>query len=208
MSAGLNNFKLVPKNDTKGIKELVSQGFVIEENFAAYRFVGDIRINHVMTKAPKIFTKNDAQQIIGKKIEEVNDSLGTYGMGGLGFLGFKFYECNVAYWLVIGVTSCDLNITMDKRVFSCNEREQCKKLNPWYYGFAHHPEKSRDIFFSYLCTMTVASVAYMGKSFTMELKDTSDNYHHIEVSTDYKQQVYLIIDGSDLIDLPEYLTEV
>ena len=34
--------------------------------------------------------------------------------------------------------------------------------------------------------------------------DACENYHHIKASTDYEQQVYLIVDGTDLIDLPEY----
>lgn len=204
---GLNNFKFISKDDTESIKYWISQGFVIEENCDIFRFVGDIHNNHVMTKKPKIFTKNDAQQIIGKKIEGVNDSFGTYGMGGLGFLGFKFYECGVAYWLIIGIGSCDLNITLDGRVFSCNKREQCQKLTTWYYGFAHHPEKSRDAFFSYLCTMLITDISYTGKNFSMKLKDAFANYHHIKASTDYEQQVYIIADGTDLIDLPEYLIE-
>lgn len=205
--AGLYNFKLVPKNDTEGIKEWISNGFFIEENCDVYRFGGDIRANYVMSKEPKIFTKNDAQQIIGKKIEGVSDSFGTYGMGGLGFLGFKFYECGVAYWLIIGVSACDLNITMDGRVFSCNDREQCRKINPWYYGFAHHPEKSMDTFFSYLCTMIIADVSYNGKDFSMELKDKCGNSHYIKAPTEYEKTVYVIRDGTNLMEAPECLEE-
>lgn len=206
-NTGLNNFKFVSKDNAEIIQYWISQGFVIEKNCDICRFVGDIGANHVMMKRPKIFTINDVQQIIGKKIEGVNDSFGTYGMGGLGFLGFKFYECGVAYWLIIGIDSCDIYMMMDGRVFSCNEREQCQELNPWYYGFAHHPKKSRDAFFSYLCTMLITDISYTGKNFSMKLKDTCKNYHHMKVATDYEQQVYLIVDGTDLIDLPEYLIE-
>ena len=34
--------------------------------------------------------------------------------------------------------------------------------------------------------------------------DACENYHHIKAATDYEQQVYLILDGTDLIALPEY----
>lgn len=205
--AGMHNFKLVPKNDIKGIKEWIARGFFIEDNCNIYRFLGDISTNYVMTKEAQLFTEADAKNILGKKIEGVNDSFGTYGMGGLGFLGFKFYECGATYWLIIGLDSCDIYITMDGRAFSCSEREKCRKINPWYFGFAHHPEKSRDMFFSYLCTMIIADASYTGKNFSMELKDAYDKHHRIEVSTDYENQVYLIMDGTDLMSSSESLNE-
>jgi len=193
------NFISVSKIDKESIEEWTKHGFVIEEDCSMYCFSCDIYANYVMTKPATHFTELDAKSIVGKELKDVNECFGTYGMGGCGYMGFKHHKSDGDYWIVVGVVGGETKLKMDGRVFSCHDRKKVKEKNPWYYGFAHHPENSKMPFFNKLCMMTIEDVSYVDTNFFMNLKDSEDNTHFIEISTEHQNMIYHIKDKTDLM---------
>lgn len=80
-------------------------GFALAENKDKFMWEEDISEAIILEKKLEIL--NDFSMLKNKEIKEVDNCIGSYGMGGLGYFGFKYEDLDNLKWIVI---DCDEKI--------------------------------------------------------------------------------------------------
>ena len=196
--SNLINFAVVSRNDEIKIRMWTDRGFEVTTDIEPYIFECDTESNYIFIKKPDLLMGIDKVKICGKKVENIRTGFGSYGMGGCGYLGFKIKDgCNFL-WIVICQRNCENHIQLDGRPFTCS-KEKVKDQNPWYFGFAKHPENSRKPFYNELCKYEISDYSYASDVFKFEVKDNSGFPHFIEVKLQNPEMICVIYDESDLM---------
>jgi hypothetical protein len=85
----------------------------------------------VMTREPITMKEFGIERIIGSEIVDICSYIGTYGMGGAGYFGFKIKINNEEMWIVVCIWNADGYMLLDDKVFYSPE-QYIKNHNPWY----------------------------------------------------------------------------
>ncbi|WP_282048412.1 hypothetical protein [Sulfitobacter mediterraneus] len=84
---------------------------------------------HLLPFMPKVLS---AEQIVGRKVDEILTHVGTYGMGGPGFFGLRLGD----EWLVFAIWSASEWITVDGLLIQDHFFEDYERPRPWITGEA------------------------------------------------------------------------
>lgn len=85
----------------------------------------------VMTRDPLSLKEYGIERFIGCKIIDLCPFIGSYGMGGPGYFGFKLKVQDDFMWLVVCIWNADGYMMLDDRVF-CAANQYKIDFNPWY----------------------------------------------------------------------------
>lgn len=192
------NFVILPKDEQSALPKWLERGFVPVADSGPYCFECDIELSYVLTRQPLTLATFCPEQLIGQRIAEVHNLFGTYGMGGCGFMGFKFRVGDCFIWLVIGLWNGEAHLTLDGRVFTC-AKENVNVANPWYFGFAKHPENSRDPFYRMLCTLTISAILLADGTLRIQTSDPAGGQHELTAALAQAERVYVIPDQTNLM---------
>ena len=84
-----------------------------------------------MTCEPITLKEFGIERILGSEIIDMCSYIGTYGMGGAGYFGFKIKIDNEEMWIVVCIWNADGYMLLDERVFH-SPKQYIKDYNPWY----------------------------------------------------------------------------
>lgn len=123
----LINYVYVSPNKTD---EWKSRGFKENKHFASGLWYepGEYEI---MTREPINLIEYGTENLLGSEIIDLCPYLGSYGMGGPGYFGFKIKVQKEFRWLVVCLWNADGYMMLDDRVF-CAANQYKKDYNPWY----------------------------------------------------------------------------
>ena len=85
----------------------------------------------VMTCKPISLIEFGIERLIGCEIIDLCTFLGSYGMGGPGYFGFKIKVQDDFMWLVVCIWNADGYMMLDDRVF-CSAEQYKIDFNSWY----------------------------------------------------------------------------
>lgn len=85
----------------------------------------------IMTREPINLIEFGTENLSGSEITDLCPFLGSYGMGGPGYFGFKVKVQKEFMWLVVCLWNADGYMMLDDRVF-CDANQYKKNYNPWY----------------------------------------------------------------------------
>lgn len=127
---------------------------------------------------PKLSTKGGPKRVIGRTILESCPFLGSYGMGGPGFFGFKL-EAKGQYkeeWLVLTMWSADSWLLLNGLWLSCHPDFRKTHLDRCYFKkyssfFDDQSKQINDVFYGFV----IKSFKIGTKSFKMKLINTNEN---------------------------------
>ncbi|KHS58559.1 MULTISPECIES: hypothetical protein [Terrisporobacter] len=190
------NYIALYEDEKKDKSKWEEKGFILSENREKYIWDEDIDSAMILEKQIEIF--EDFSTLKNKQIESVDDCIGSYGMGGLGYFGIQYKDNNEYKWIVIDCQQ--MNFFMNRRPFTTRTRQEADENTPWYRGYTYHPEKSRRKFFQLLKSMTITHVTYENNTLYISLKDEFENNHKIYTSDKSVREIYSIPDKSKIIE--------
>lgn len=85
----------------------------------------------IMTREPINLIEFGKENLLGSEIIDICPFLGSYGMGGPGYFGFKVKVQEEFMWLVVCICNADCYMLLDDRVFYAGKQYK-KNYNPWY----------------------------------------------------------------------------
>lgn len=112
------------------IDEWKIKGFNVDKHFASELW--DEQGEYVvMSRKPVSFIEYGSEYLLGCEIIDLCPFLGSYGMGGPGYFGFKIKAKDKDIWLVVCIWNADGYMLLDDRVF-CVNKQYKKEFKPWY----------------------------------------------------------------------------
>lgn len=127
----------------------------------------------IMLGRPLTVSEFGIENLIDCKIIDFCDCIGTYGMGGSGFVGFKFNHNGEMRWLVYCIWLAGEHIILDNRILTCHSKF-ADKYNP--YIDYENPE-TLDNLKNIIKDMTIKNIDISDNEFTMTLTDSNSDIH-------------------------------
>lgn len=128
------NMGLVQENyvivKTENINIWRDRGFDIIKKYPVFHYVPN-RYEKIMLGKPKKIDEFGINNLIDCEIIDFSNSGGTYGMGGPGFIEFKFIGRNhEKLWLAFAMWNAGEYILLDNKVLECHPKF-FDEYNPW-----------------------------------------------------------------------------
>lgn len=120
------NFVIVKRTDLKLWEE---RGFQKIQKYPIFHYRPN-PMESIMLGKPLTIQEFTPEMLIGSKIIDYCNYLGTYGMGGPGFFGLKLCGEFGIRWLVYCIWSAGEHILLDDRVIACYP-DFIRKYHPW-----------------------------------------------------------------------------
>ena len=193
-----NNFVIVDNFDKAGYEQWTKKGFLRPEDTGVYCFHFDPCSQIVLEKSTIEIV--DFKGLLGVEIHEVCTRFGTYGMGGLGFIGFKILSKEKSQWVVINDGS-DRYRFVDGRMVEAENREREKEQNAWFHApGAGHVNKKMMNFYNQFIGMTIEEINKTEEQVEIHFIGKG-NQEHIFISQKDNSRIFLIEDGTDIISV-------
>lgn len=127
------NMGLVKENFTivqcKDIPLWKSRGFEKVRRYPIFRYIPKLS-EVVMLSKPLNISQFGLDSIKSSVVVDIDLSIGTYGMGGAGFVGFKLQSYFGVRWLVYCIWSAGESILLDDKIIECHSKYQ-NRYNPY-----------------------------------------------------------------------------
>ncbi|MGD9678330.1 MAG: hypothetical protein AB7V16_08305 [Vulcanibacillus sp.] len=149
----------------------------------------------VMTREPISLIKFGEERLIGCEIIDLCPFLGSYGMGGPGYFGFKFKVQNDFMWLVVCIWNAEGYMMLDDRVL-CTANQYKRDYNPWYSSF----NQFNKLFKKELLNYKINNITISDESMTLDLERECIN-RQVKV---FKNDKRLPPMGSDIVRIDAF----
>lgn len=166
------NFAIVKRKDIKLWK---SRGFEIIRRYPIFLYRRKIS-EVVMLGKPLTIDEFGLNKLKNSKIVDFSIMLGTYGMGGPGFVGFKLQGDFGSRWLVYCIWSAGEHILLDNRILECHEMFS-KKYKP-YIDFSN-PEEYFNKLNELIKSLTIQDIQLSQDTLSINLIDNHSIPHTI-----------------------------
>lgn len=121
------NYVIVKTDEINIWKE---RGFKVIKKYPIFHYIPN-RNEKIMLGKPKMIHEFGINNLIGCEIIDFSSSGGTYGMGGPGFVEFKFISKNQEkLWLTFAMWGAGEYILLDNKVLECHPKF-FDEYNPW-----------------------------------------------------------------------------
>lgn len=181
----ITNFVYALQDETNVWKSL---GFKENKNFASYLW--DYPNEYIiMTREPVKLIEYGKERLIGGEIVDVCPFLGTYGMGGPGYFGFKIKMQNEIVWLVVCILGAEAYMLLDDRVFYAETRYK-DVFNPWYFTL----EKFNKSFKKKLLKYKIVDFSFHNEHMTLHVE--KDSIRRLIELCNNDERLSLMSDGS------------
>jgi|LSQX01.1.fsa_nt_gb hypothetical protein len=133
----------------------------------------------VMTREPIRLIEFGMEHLIGCEIIDLCPFIGSYGMGGPGYFGFKVKVQNNFMWLVVCIWNAEGYMMLDDRVF-CTAKHYKKDYNPWYSSI----NQFNKLFKKELLNYKIINLRVRDESMTLALEKEGVNRQVIILKND------------------------
>lgn len=117
------------------INKWKSIGFKEDSSFAMVLWDAPVEDeNVVMIREPIKIEEYGIERLLGNEIIDICPYLGSYGMGGPGYFGFKINVGDDEMWIVVCIWGSDEYMILDDRVFHSTIQFK-KDFCPWYNSY-------------------------------------------------------------------------
>lgn len=163
------NFVIVDRKDKKLWEE---RGFKRIWRYPIFHYTPNFR-QVIMLGRPDTINEFGTDRLKGAVITDICRFLGTYGMGGPGFFGFKLEGAFETRWLVFCIWSAGEHILLDDRVLECYPSFN-SIYHPWIKNGIKNPEQPlREL----LIGSVIDSVELEDNSIAVSLTDKNGGKH-------------------------------
>lgn len=153
-----------------------ARGFEKIRKYPIFHYTPD-PMHVIMLGKPLTIDQFGLETLKNSRIVDFCHHLGTYGMGGPGFVGLKIQGDSGDRWLVYCVWNAGQYILLDNRVLECHPKFS-EDYNPWI-GFDHQ-EKSITAIKKLLDQAVIQNISLSHEALTITLTDAKSNIHVIE----------------------------
>ncbi len=152
-----------------------SRGFEKIEEYPIFGYAPQ-KDEVIMLGKPLNLRQFGAERLKDCRIIDFCPYLGTYGMGGPGFAGFKIQVEDTCMWLVYCIWAANEHILLDDKILNCFPDFE-KHYNPWIDS--ENYDESFKKLLGLLKTLIIRDIALFDDRLTIELSDSNGKAHTI-----------------------------